>query len=138
MTLDTYMVHQTCVDRLWREYQKHGRLIVACDFDSTCHPFPAHTTHEMVLALLRRCSALSFHLYLFTAANQGRWDEMRAFMKAQGIKVADGINVNPIPLPFGNWGKPYWNILLDDRSGLAAAYQTLLAVVDRIEATPKP
>lgn len=133
MTLDTYMDHDACVVRLWREWVKHGRLLVACDFDETVCAFHGGTTHEMVLALLRRCSALSFHVYIFTASNPSRHDEMKTFMAANGIKVADGINVNPISLPFGNWGKPYWNILLDDRSGLASAYQTLLAVVDRIE-----
>lgn len=132
--LDTYMDPTACSDRLWREYGKHGRLLVAVDYDSTCAPFPAGTTHDMVLALLRRCTALGFHLYLFTASNPSRYAEMHAFMAAQGIKVAPGVNVNPIELPFGNWGKPYWNVLVDDRAGLASAYQALLSVVERAEA----
>ncbi len=133
-SLDTYMNPAACVDRLWREYTKHGRLIVATDWDETCQAFHGGTTHDMIIDLLRRCSALGFHIYIFTASNPERWPAMKAQAKEWGITVADGVNVNPVPLPFGNWGKPYWNCLLDDRAGLSAAYQTLLAVVERAEA----
>jgi hypothetical protein len=42
------------------------------------------------------------------------------------------INENPIDLPFGNNGKIYYNILLDDRAGLGQALDTLNKTIELI------
>ena len=47
------------------------------------------------------------------------------------IKIT-GINANPIPLPFGNHGKIYFNILLDDRAGLSQSIDILNKLIDKI------
>ena len=57
---------------------------------------------------------------------------MNDHMLGQGI-VLDSINKNPIPMPYGNHGKIYYNILLDDRAGLGQAYDTLTELLKMIE-----
>jgi hypothetical protein len=69
---------------------------------------------------------------LWTAAVPERYKDMEQHMIDLGIGP-DSINKNPINLPFGNNGKIYYNILIDDRAGLYAAYQTLSLVISRIK-----
>ncbi len=130
---DPYLDQSTCVARLIREWEKHRRLIVAVDFDDSVYPFhDTGHTHERVIALVKECSDLGWHIVVFTASDPARYPLMRDFLKEKGIEVTS-INVNPIELPFGNWGKVYYNVLLDDRAGLRDAYEQLRQVVDHVK-----
>jgi hypothetical protein len=73
---------------------------------------------------------------IFTGASPSEWVKQDEYLYDQGIKV-DSVNKNPIPLPFGNDGKIYFNILLDDRAGLGQAYRTLIQVLNQIEEESK-
>lgn len=129
---DPFLSHEPAVERLWSEYVKHRKLIVAIDFDDTIFDFHSNgTTYPLVLQLLRDCDALGFYLVLFTARMAENVPFALEHMKDLGLTIAS-VNANPFPLPYGNNGKPYYNILLDDRAGLGCAYGTLRAVVDRI------
>jgi hypothetical protein len=131
---DPYTNVSTCVDRLYREWQAHPQLIVATDFDDTVFPYHATGhTHFEVIGALERAFKARFYIVLLTASAPHRFDEMRAFMLKHGITV-HSVNENPIELPFGKHGKPYYNILLDDRAGLGQALETLKAVLDKVEA----
>jgi hypothetical protein len=124
---------EVCMTRLFNEWKKHPRLIIACDFDDTAFPYrDKDDTHYLVFNLLRECQKLGFYIVLWTASAPERHDFMRAFMRDRGIEVSS-INVNPIPLPFGNHGKIYYNILLDDRAGLGQAYNILAQTIQRIK-----
>ncbi len=128
---------ENCVARLLREYEAHKKLIVAFDFDDTVWDYHRKGgRNDAVLALLRRCQAHGFWLVVFTASAPERFPEMREYLTSQGIEI-HAINENPIKLPFGHHGKIYYNILLDDRAGLASAVETLTAVLDRIDHEPK-
>lgn len=134
--MDTYRIHSNTVARLTKEYKSHPKLIVAVDFDDTIFPWTKeNSTHEEVLSLVRRCKALGFYIVCFTASDAKRYDFIRDFFANNGITI-DSINVNPIPLPYGNNGKIFFNILLDDRSGLESSYKTLLEVVEFAEKNP--
>jgi hypothetical protein len=129
---DPYMDTGRCVDRLFREYLKHPKLIIASDFDSTLfdvhgagHTFPA------VISLLKECAALGFYIVVFTASADSRWPEIRAEMDRLGIPVS-AINTNPIPLPYGHQGKIFYNLLIDDRCGLLQAFDILRLTISRI------
>lgn len=121
-----------CVDRLVREYKKHGKLIICVDFDDTLFNFHSgdytleqnEIDHKQVLDLLRECKRRGFYVTIFTASVPTRWERMRKYCSDMGIEV-DSINKNAIELPYGNHGKIYYNILLDDRAGLYAAVETL-------------
>lgn len=131
---DTYCETQNCVDRLLKEYKKHGQLIVAFDFDSTVAPYPSDSGQvtARVWRLLHACEKRKFHIVIYTASTPDRFDMMRAHLTERGITVAS-INENPFPLPFGDHGKLYFNILLDDRAGLQSACETLEAFFNQLQ-----
>lgn len=97
------------VSRLLNEYEEHGKLYVAFDFDNTI--FDYHNTggdFSGVISLLKECSKHCKHF---------------------GIAV-DYINEN---LEIMNTRKPYYNILLDDRAGLECAFNQLSNVISLIK-----
>ena len=131
--MDSYFKTDVAVHRLFNEWKKHPKLIIACDFDETV--FDTHkrnTDHSMVLAILKKCKEVGFYVTLWTASNVERYPMMKEFMKENGIEI-DGINENVIELPYGNNKKIYANIFLDDRAGLGQAYTTLATVLHLIE-----
>lgn len=130
---DPFMDRDTCAARLLEEYKQHGKLIVAVDFDDTVFDFHNKgRRYDRVIDLLKRCQALRFYLVLFTGSNPDNYATQLRYLESLGIYITC-INCNPIPLPFGNNGKMYYNILLDDRAGLGQAYVTLSSVVAQIE-----
>lgn len=132
-THDPFFNRSNCVDRLFKEYQKHKKLIIACDFDDTVYPYSnPDAQFPGILSLLHQCQDLGFHIVMFTASAPERFDFIRKWMTDRGIEIA-AINKNPVEgLPFGHHGKIYFNILLDDRAGLWEAVCTLQAVINRI------
>lgn len=131
---DPYLNTDNCVNRLVNEFYAHKKLIIAVDFDSTVSPWPlkSKSTHNKVLDLLRQCNQLEFYVVVFTASAPERYDCIKDFFRQNEIKL-DGINKNPINLPFGNHGKIYYNILLDDRAGLGQAAETLKRTIEKIK-----
>lgn len=130
---DPYFSTDVCVERLLREWRKHGKLIVATDFDSTV--FDYHDLgfkHHTVIDILKECSDLGFYICIFTGCGPNKYDSMKEYLGRFGVKVAS-VNCNPFPMPFGNHGKMYFNILLDDRSGIKQAYETLRKTLDIIK-----
>lgn len=135
---DPYQNISNCVKRLYNEYKKHKRLVIAADFDDTVFDYHGGgENHERVLQLLRDCKKHNFYVVVWTASDPLRFPEMRTFLSDRGIKI-DSINENPIPLPFGNHKKIYYNILLDDRAGLNSAVDTLETLLFLIDNEPKP
>lgn len=131
--MDTFFSTEKAVFRLFNEWKKHPKLLIACDFDDTVFDFHEHgNDHTAVLELLKKCKALGFYVSLFTASSPDRYDFMRGYMRERGIEI-DAINENVITLKYGNNGKIYFNILLDDRAGLGQAYTTLLTTIRLIE-----
>ncbi len=130
---DPYINTDMAVARLMDEYLTHKKLIIAVDFDDTVFDFHKKGyTYDKVVSLVKECSDFGFYIVLFTGTPEEQWPSQVSFMNNLGINI-DSVNKNPIPLPFGNHGKPYWNILLDDRAGLGQAYETLRKVMDYIK-----
>jgi hypothetical protein len=131
--MDTFFKTDKAVARLFNEWKKHPRLLIACDFDDTIFDFHNQgNDHSGVIDILKKCKNLDFYVTIFTASKPERYDLIRSHMKELGIEI-DAINKNVIELPYGNNGKIYYNILLDDRAGLGQAYTTLLTVISLIE-----
>ena len=129
---DPYLEQINCVNRLYKEYEKHQKLIIATDFDSTVYDFEkAGTSHMKVIQILKECSDLGFYIVIYTASAPNRYAFMKEYLESRRIKVS-AINENPIELPYGNSGKIYFNILLDDRAGLKDAYEVLQKVLKKI------
>jgi hypothetical protein len=83
----------------------------------------------MMIDLLKRCNQCKLPLVIFTA-NQ---DHQMIVEYCQEIEIKiEGININYLT-QFENSGKIYYNILLDDRAGLATSYDILNKVLNYIE-----
>lgn len=129
---DPFTSTSNIVKRLHKEYKKHPKLIIAVDFDDTVYDFhKLGALHERAINVVKQCAALGFYVVLWTASAPERFNFMKKYMTDNGIHV-DAINENPIKLPFGNNGKIYYNILLDDRAGLGQALDALEIFVDNI------
>ncbi len=129
---DPFLFSDLVLKRLFKEYDSHPRLIIAVDFDDTVFDYSGRgSTHEKVLELLRKCKKANFYVVVFTASKPERFSFITEYMTEQGIEI-DSINKNPIPLPFGNHGKIYYNILLDDRAGLKDSCDVLSSLLEYV------
>ena len=129
---DPYFDTNRCVLRLKKWYDGHKTLIVAFDWDDTCHDY--HNKgyeYSQVMTLLKECSHLGFTLILFsTNEDDLKLESICEYLQAeQGIKV-HLINEGPI---MQSARKPYYNVLLDDKAGLGQGYNTLRTVVNLIK-----
>lgn len=131
---DPYLNNNFAYNRLHEEYRKYGKIIVATDFDDTIFDYHKKGyTYTNVIALLKECQDLGFYICIFTGTPKEKYDEVRSYCKEIGLNIST-INTNPFPMCFGNDGKMYYNILLDDRAGLAESYYTLHRLVNSIKA----
>jgi len=134
-TNDPYFSTDFAAERLFNEYQQHKKLIIAIDYDDSIFDFHKKGyTYPKITEILLKCQELGFYICIFTGSPPEKYDSIHEYMANLGIKIHT-INKNPFPLPFGNHGKMYYNILLDDRGGLGQAYEILSKVLDKIEAT---
>jgi len=130
---DPFLDQNNAEERLLHEYHEHGKLIVAFDFDDTVYDYhDKGRTYRTVLDLLKACQRHGFILTLFTDLYGDKRNVALKYLNENGI-TPDYINETPEFLPFGHAGKPYYNILLDDRAGLDSAFRILSSVVSHIE-----
>ena len=126
--IDPYLDCVNCVDRLMKEWDEHGSLFVAFDFDNTVFDYHRKGfSFPAVEFLLRECKKEGFKLILFTAKETN--EELNRcvdYCKERGYEP-DFINVSPVM----NTKKPYYNILLDDRAGLQSAAEMLSVAIMR-------
>jgi hypothetical protein len=131
--MDFYLNRQNAYERLLEEYKKHKKLIVAFDFDDTVYDFHKKGRNYWdVIQLLKECKNLGFVLTLFTDLYLDKQEKALEYCKEYGIEP-DYINETPPSLPFGYGGKPYYNILLDDRAGFDSSYENLKLLVTTIK-----
>lgn len=130
---DPYFDTDICVERLLREWRIHKKLIVAVDYDDTIFDY-----HDMgykyhgVTNILKECQNLGFYICIFTGCGLEKYELMKKTLADIGV-IITSINQNPFPMPFGNHGKMYFNILLDDRAGAGQAYEILRRTIDIIK-----
>ena len=120
MRMDSFFDKSKQLKVLLEQYEKHGKIIVAFDFDDTVSPFRGESC-EQIMQLIRDLRPYA-HLICFTA----RTPENQA-------KVVDYLQTNDIPYDYINreWdgseisGKLFYNQLLDDKAGLHESYTIL-------------
>lgn len=124
--INPYQDTEFCAQRLFAEYKKHSKLIVAVDFDDTVFDFHNRgACYQRIKTLLNKCSQLGFYIVCFTASEPERHRFIEEHFKREfGISL-DAINKNVVELPYGNHSKIYFNILLDDKAGLGQAMDIL-------------
>lgn len=120
---DPFLEDINCANRLINEWNTHKKLIVAFDFDGTVHDYlKVGSTHERVINLLKEIRNEA-HIYCLTAREPSEYHILEEFFKENDIPC-DGINIDYEFIKFRG-RKPYYNILLDDRSGLFSSYSIL-------------
>lgn len=130
---DPFFNTDNCVNRLLDIYEKNPRLIIAVDFDDTIFDF-----HEKgylfsyVEKILQEAQKLNFYIVAFTASPSSRFGFIKKYFLDKCIRL-DAINENVINSPFGNSGKIFYNLLLDDRAGLGQSYDVLKKVIEKIK-----
>lgn len=117
--------------RLREDYEAHGSLYVAFDFDNTIFDYHGQgIDYSEVIDVLRRCKEVGFKLILFTVENspQKLLNKVK-YCEVRGIKPTF---VNESDL-YKDSAKPYYNILLDDRAGLVESINYLKQLLDEIQ-----
>ena len=129
--MDEYLKPNSSLLRLIDEYKKYGSLIIGFDFDGTVYDFHKKgETYSMVIDLLRELQIAGCKLICWTAAED--LETVEKYLIDNKIPF-DGINIDVISLGYTT-RKPYFNALLDDRSGLAQVYselKLLLTIVNK-------
>lgn len=117
-----------CIERLKKELDTHGKLVIGFDFDNTI--FDVHNgggNYKEVIDILQRCKKHGWILCLYTAELREDWLQWKVgFCKHFGIEP-DYVNESPL---LKETKKPFFNLLLDDRAGLQSAYIILKNVLD--------
>ena len=113
-------------ERLVNEWITHGKIVLAVDFDDTIFHW-RHTSQERcdeILELVKWVKSIGAYIMIHSSSDIGRYKEIRDYCYSKGLHI-DSINENPIILPYGTQGKPYYNWQLCDRSGLDYAVEVL-------------
>lgn len=109
------------LERLITQYKKQEQIVVAYDFDDTVHPmYCSDCGHVQSLLRLLKEKANAY-LIVFTSNEDIEYVENYLFNWEIPYDV---INQNAPFVPFKE-GKIFYNILLDDKSGLGEVVNTL-------------
>lgn len=127
---DQYLVENSSFLRLYNEYQKYGSIVVAYDFDNTVYDFHQKgEIYDEVIKLLQDLKSIGCWLTVWTANEDSQF--VAQYLHMMQIPF-DGINENP-PFFKSEARKIYYNVLLDDRAGLAQVFQELSLLVTLIK-----
>ena len=109
------------LERLITQYKKQEQIVVAYDFDDTVRPmYCADCGH--VQSLLRMLKEKA-NAYLIVFTSNEEIESVENYLFNWEIPY-DSINQNAPFVPFKD-GKIFYNILLDDKSGLGEVVNTL-------------
>ena len=115
-------------NRLKQDYLAHKSLFVAFDYDNTVFDYHSQgINYDEIIEILRTCKSLGFTLILFTGNEGEKLETIKQDLKNREIPF-DLINENPLM----KTRKPYYNILLDDRSGLKESFNYLKRLIYEI------
>lgn len=120
-------------ERLVKEWLEHDKIILAVDYDDTIFHWRHRSVAECesTIKLVKWVQTVGAYIMIHTSSYDDRHDEIRDYCKDKGLKI-DSINKNPINMPYGNEGKPYYNWQLCDRSGLAYAEAILTQAAEEV------
>lgn len=130
--MDFYLNTDNQFERLKKEYEKYGKLIVAVDFDNTIFDYHGEGhTYNYMIELLKRLKKLGNYIVISCCREESDYNFIKKYCDEIGIEI-DGINENASFVPFRT-SKLYYNVLLDDRAGLRETYNLLNRLCSWIE-----
>ena len=128
--MDEYLVPNSSFLRLYKEYKQYGSLVVAYDFDNTVYDFHNEGYfYNNVISLLQELHSLNCICICFTANENEAL--VRDYCREKRIPL-DKLNENPDFFKSTS-KKIYYNVLLDDRSGLEQVYKELRILIKLIK-----
>lgn len=125
---DSLTIHR--VNKLLKQYKKHGTLIIGVDFDYTIYNPDLNHMHKDIINFLLDAQSINCKLCLWTA-NSAKIPFILNKCKEVGL-IFDYINDSPIKIEEGI-RKPHFNILLDDVAGLSQTLEILVNVLAKIK-----
>ncbi|AMW62409.1 phosphoheptose isomerase [Bacillus phage Zuko] len=127
--MDYFMIEENAVNRLVREWNTYGQIVVAYDFDNTVYDYhqEGHDYSE-VIELIHQLHEAGAYLMVYTARPETELDKVKNYLFNHRIPF-HSVNKMPDFLPFTENKKLYYNILLDDRAGLESAVNILRKVL---------
>lgn len=130
-TKDQYFNEHAAVDRLLHEWEKHGKLIVAYDFDHTVYDCDNEgATYDQMIELLRVCKKMGCSMIVFTCRSFEEYDIVEGYLKENNIPY-DFINENDPSTEFETSRKIFYNIFFDDRAGIKSAYEIMVRTIEK-------
>ncbi|MFD2907560.1 hypothetical protein ACFSX9_02315 [Flavobacterium ardleyense] len=127
--MDFYLTKNNSQNRLLEEYQNHGSLVVAFDFDDTVYDFhKKNRVYTDVITLIRKLKTINCYLICWTG--QEDLEFVANYLMANDIPF-DSINENP-PFHKLKSKKIYANAYLDDRAGLHQVYTELNYLTENV------
>lgn len=129
---DRYMFHKNVVDRLIREYNEHGSLIIAYDFDYTIHNHKGENDAcTNIMDLLRELKPFAKFI-VYTCSPVERYQYIKGYLDMYDLPY-DTINENIIYVNDNPRAKLYFNAILDDRASLESMYFALVDFLKTIK-----
>jgi len=135
--MDRYLKSDSAYNRLWAEYNRHGSLIVAVDYDDTIFDFHGDgESYEMVKQLVRDLKVIGCTIIIWSGNEDV--NAIDIYLRENNIPW-DFINENK--MVNGNWvsgkdsRKVYANVYIDDRAGLAQVYEDLVRLISEVRNT---
>jgi hypothetical protein len=115
-------------DKIAGVFAAHNNLIIAVDFDDTIYDWKNQGFDcDYVVDLVKRCQQkLNAKIILFTCRQGLHLAWAIEYCVQKGIKL-HGVNENPDYPP--TFGKPFYNILLDDKASLGPTCEALEALL---------
>lgn len=132
--MTSYLDDRAAIHRLKKEYTLHRNLIIGYDFDCTIYDYHKEGLDTApIIKLLQQCTELGFTMCLWTVPTPQLEGMTMDDKTNYCIKNKIGIDyVNTSPL-FSYSKKAFFSILLDDRAGLASAYNILRTTLLELE-----
>jgi hypothetical protein len=129
--MDYYLSDGNAEDRLFEEWKKYGKIIIAYDFDDTVYDFHKKGRKYFdVINLLQECYEYA-NLIVFTCCGENEYPKIKTYLNENKIPF-DKINENMDFIKFTG-RKIYYNIMLDDRAGLSSSYKVLKNTLKKIK-----
>ena len=125
-----YTNDHTSFMRLRDEFVKHGKLIIAVDFDDTVYNHNSGYPNQDICNLLQRWKPYA-EIIIWSCRQPDEYAFIMDICK-QGGFIPDHINEDSDLKTFDT-RKLYYNVLLDDRAGLQQVYNDLYELINLIE-----
>jgi hypothetical protein len=124
---DTYVIR-----RLVMDYNRHGGIIIAYDYDNTVYDYHRiGLKFTKVIELLRECRPYAKFI-VYTHSNEDRHPYIIDYLNENDIPW-DTINEGIVWANGKQEGKLFYSHFLDDRAGLSSAYRALKIAIHIIK-----